>query len=369
MNSTRLREALALVVDALVDALEAPGPGATGPAAGPVRMVPPAELLVDARRFQFRQSVVNLSGTDGRLRDCCKWNPALAGCLLVWAEPGGRLCLVDGHHRHRLAMANEVPEVAVLLIDARDAAEARTIGALSNIANGTATAPDVAKLLRDSGMTVAEVAQQGISTRSKVLKDAAALVPLAHGLFAKVCTGELELEMGLALAAAGPHAIQRDLAKEAQRRGWDADQVREAAGLAQLATITNTPASGCLPGLEQLLADQNTNLGELLAVRAAIRRALNSEVLALSTVARKRSAQALEGRGVAVVDRAAAAEARDSSKAQARLFDHLGAGCHGPLQECIRDLARLVDDRHPAGEIVSQNIGRVREAIERELGA
>jgi hypothetical protein len=328
-------------------------------------MVPPAELVVDPKRFQFRVSVVNLTGTDGRLRDCCKWNPALAGCLLVWAD-AGRLHLVDGHHRHRLAVANGVESVAVLLIDARDATQARTIGALSNLANGTATAPDVAKLLRDSGMSVAEVAQQGISARSKVLKDAAALVPLAHGLFAKVCTGELDLEMGLALAAAGPHAIQRDLAKEAQRRGWDAAQVREAAGLAQLATVTTSTASGCLPGLEALLAAENTDLGELLAVRAAIRRALSSEVLALGIVSRKRSAMALEARAVAVVDRAAAADALGSSRAQQRLFDQL-AGHAGPLQECIKSLALLVDDRHPASEVVAQNIDRVRRAIEEEL--
>lgn len=366
MNRERLREALGVVADALLEVLEAPAPAPAAPPAGPVRMVPPAELVVDPKRFQFRQSVVSLTGTDGRLRDACRWNPALAGCLLVWPE-GDRLCLVDGHHRHRLAMANEVPEVAVLLIDARDATQARTIGALSNLANGTATAPDVAKLLRDSGMTVAEVAQQGISARSKVLKDAAALVPLAAPLFARVCTGELDLEMGLALAAAGPHAIQRDLAKEAQRRGWDADQVREAAGLAQLATITSTPASGCLPGLEALLAAENTDLGELLAVRAAIRRALSSEVLALSTVARKRSAMALEARCVAVVDRAAAVDALGSSRAQQRLFDHLASLAGGPLQRCIRDLAGLVDDRHTAAEVVAQNIDRVRAAIEAEL--
>jgi hypothetical protein len=88
--------------------------------------------------------------------------------------------------------------------------------------------------------------------------------------------------------------------------------------------------------------------------------------LALGIVSRKRSAMALEARAVAVVDRAAAADALGSSRAQQRLFDQL-AGHAGPLQECIKSLALLVDDRHPASEVVAQNIDRVRRAIEEEL--
>lgn len=366
MDRAQLRGLLTAAMDAGIEAL-ADGLAAAVAPAGPVRMVPPGDLLIDPRRFQFRQSVVNLSGTDGRLRDCARWNPALAGVLLVWPDPAGPLCLVDGHHRHRLALANGVPAVAVLLIEAADAIEARTAGALSNVANGTATAPDLAKLLRDTGMGPAEVAAYGLSPRARVLRDAAALVPLAPDLFARVATGELGLEVGLALAAAGPHAAQRDLAREAQRRRWSAEQIREAAALASLATVSSTAPSGCLPGLEALMTAEGSDLGDLLAVRAAIRRQLAGELQALATVARKRSALALEDRGVAVVDREAAADARDSSRAQARLFDRL-AGMAGPLQRVIRALADEVSAGRPAVEVVADRLAEVRAAIERELG-
>ena len=367
MTREHLRQLLASAVDAGLEVL-ADGLAAATPPAGPVRMIAPAELLVDPRRFQFRVSVVNLSGTDGRLRDACRWNPALAGVLLVWADSNGQLCLIDGHHRHRLAVANAVPLVAVLQVEAPDAKAARVVGALSNVANGTAAAPDLAKLMRDSGMSPTEVAAHGVSARTKVLRDAAALLPLDARLFAKVATGELEVGLGIALAAAGPHAVQRDLHREATRRRWSVEQVREASALAALATVNTSTAAGCLPGLESLLQSENSDLGQLLAVRAAIRRQLSSEVLALSTVARKRSALALEARDVAVVDRTAAADARDSSRAQQRLFDQL-AGHHGPLQQCIRELAAHVDGTHSAGEVVAANIEMVRAAIEAELGA
>lgn len=370
MDRAALRELLNRAADAAVDALVAdlatavqpPGP------AGPVRMVAPGELLVDPRRFQFRQSVVNLSGTDGRLRDACRWNPALAGVLLAWPDPAGPFCLVDGHHRHRLALANGVAAVAVLLIDADDAIEARTIGAMSNLANGTATAPDLAKLLRDTGMGPAEVAAYGVSPRSRVLRDAVALVPLDARLFARVASGDLALDVGLALAAASPCAVQCDLAREAERRRWSAEQISEAAAMAQLATVSSSTPDGTLPGLEALMQAENSDLGALLAVRAAIRRALAGELQALATVSRRRSATALEARNVAVVDREAAREARDSSRAQARLFDQL-AGHSGPLQDCIKELAALVTESRPAGDVVAANIDRVRQAIEAELGA
>lgn len=366
MDRAALRALLAGAVEAGIEAL-ADGLAAALPPPGPVRMVAPEALTVDPRRFQFRQSVVNLSGTDGRLKDCAHWNPALAGCLLVWADPAGGLCLVDGHHRHRLAVANGVPAVAVLVIEARDAIEARTLGALSNAANGTATAPDLAKLMRDAGLGPADVAAYGVSPRARVVRDAAALVPLDRGLFARVATGELPLEVGLALAAAGPPAVQRDLAREAERRRWDAGQIAEAAALAQLATVSSSPPADCLPGLADLLQSEGSDLGALLAVRAAIRRALAGELQALATVARKRSALALEDRAVAVIDRQAAADARDSGRAAVRVFDRL-ALLAGPLQAVIRALADEVSAGRPAAEVVAQRLPEVRAALEAELG-
>jgi hypothetical protein len=103
-------------------------------------------------------------------------------------------------------------------------------------------------------------------------------------------------------------------------------------------------------------------------VRAAIRRQLAGELQALATVARKRSALALEDRGVAVVDQEAAADARDSGRAAVRVFDRLAGHC-GPLQDAIRRLADLVCDGRSAAEVVAEHLGEIRAAIEAELGA
>lgn len=340
---------------------------AAAPPAGPVFMVPIADLKVAPQTYQFRVSpLLSSAGTDGRLKACTRFRRELAGVALVWREPGGDLALLDGHHRFELARRSGIADLACLEVEAANARQARRIGALSNLAAGNATAADVAKLLRDEALSPAEVAAFGVSPRSKVLKDAGALLPLDRGLFAKVATGEVPLEMGLALAAAGPPAVQRELWREATRRNWSAAQVAEAASLAAMARVTSTAAAGVLPGLEAMLAGESTDLSALLAVRAAIKRQLGTELRALRAVSHRRSAAALEAADVAVIDVSAAAEARDSSRAQTRIL-HLLAGQSGPLQREIRRLADLVAAGQPAAAAVAENLSSVRRAIEEEL--
>jgi len=370
MDRAALRGLLSTALDAGIEAL-ADGLAAAlpPPATGPVRMVPLDELAVRPEQYQFRISplVSKTTGTDARLKGCSRFNRALAGVCLAWEEPSGQVALLDGHHRYALAQRDGVPDLACLLVEARSVREARRVGAMANIAAGHATPADVGRLLRDEAMTAAEVAEFGVSPRSKLLQDAARLVPLAPDLFGLLATGELPLEMALALASAGPTVVQRELHREATRRRWGPAQVAEAAVVARMATVSTTTADGCLPGFAALLAQSNSNLSEILAVRAAIRRQLAGELQALTTVARKRSAVALEDRGVAVVDREAAAEARDSSRAQQRVFDTV-AHLSGALHELIAQLAGEVTESRSAADVVAANIDRVRRAIEAELG-
>ena len=366
MDRSTLRQLLGQAAEAALDTL-ADGLAAAAPPAGPVFMAPIADLKVAPSTYQFRVSpLLSTAGTDGRLKACRRFRRELAGVALVWREPGGQLALLDGHHRYELARRDGIADLAVLEVEAGTVREARGVGALANLAAGHATPADVARLLRDEAMTPAEVAEFGVSARSKLLQDAARLVPLAPDLFGLVCTGEMALEMALALASIDSTVTQRELWREAARRGWDAPQVAEAASLAQLARTSRTEAVGCLPGLEAMLASESSDLGALLSIRAEIRRQLGTELRALRSVSHRRSAAALEDRGVAVVDVAAASEARDATRAQARVLTVL-AGQSGPLQATIRQLADRVAAGRSAGEVVAENLAMVRQAIESEL--
>lgn len=333
-----------------------------------MRMVPPGALRIDPRRFQFRLSG-GADGTSGRLEGCPSFRLELCGALLGWIDPadGSGPWLIDGHHRRALALADGAPLVPVLLVEAADAPEARALGALSNVANGTATSQDLCRLLRDQGLDPRTLARRfGLQRNSRTVADARTLLALDADLFARCCTGELALEQALALAAASDHALQRRLAAMATQRGWDPAQTVEAVTLAQLAPQRRTVPAGMIPGLEDLMAEVNGLLDEQLAVRAAIRRSLRVENRACRIVGHHRAASALERRGVAAVDLEQAAAVKAESGALLEVFGRL-AGLSGPLAQLIAQLAAQVADGADPVRLVDGRMGEIRAVLSAEL--
>lgn len=336
---------------------------------GRLRLVPPAEIAVDPERFQFRISCA-ADGTTGRLAACPGFRLELAGSLLCWADPAdGRTYLVDGHHRHALALADAAPLVAVLAVDAETAAEARVWGAMSNCANGTAQATDLARLLQDHpDLNPQNIGPSfGIQRNAKVLKDAVALLALAPDLFGLACTGQASLDHALALTTAGEdHALQRRLWGMCTTRGWEAQQLVEAVALAQLAPRQASQEG--IPGLGEALAEANPNLDAVLAVLAQIRLHLRIETRSLKMVSQPTAAAALERRGVVQgVDRAAARDARQDAEAVLGLYGRV-VGCRGPLSELVAALAQQVADGADVRRLVEAEMDEVRRVLSAELG-
>ena len=331
-------------------------------------MVPPGGLLLDPPRFQFRLSG-GADGTSGRLEGCPSFRLELCGALLAWIDPadGSGPWLVDGHHRRALAIADGAPLVPVLLVEAADAAEARALGALANVANGNATAQDLCRLLRDQGLNPKTLARRfGLQRNSSIVAAARDLMALEADLFSRCCTGELELALALALAAAPDHSLQRRLWAMATQRGWDAPQTLEAVTLAQLAPQRREVPAGTIPGLEDLMAETNALLDEQLKVRVAIRRSLRIENRACRIVGNQRSASALERRQVAAVNREQAAAVRAESDALLEVFGRL-AGLSGPLAELIAQLAEQVADGADPTRLVDREMGQIRAILSAEL--
>lgn len=334
-----------------------------------VRMVPPEALLLDPPRFQFRLSA-GVDGTSGRLQGCPVFTLELCGALLGWIDPadGSGPWLIDGHHRRALAMADGAPLVPVLLVKAATAEEARALGALSNVANGTATPQDLCRLLRDQQLDPRTLSSRyGLKRHSRTVADARTLLALDGDLFGRCCTGELELEQALALAAAPEHTLQRRLWAMALERCWEPAQTQEAVALALLAPTRHEVPAGCLPGLEALMADANPMLDEQLSVRACIRRSLRVEHRGCKIVGSHRTAAALERRGVAAVDLEQAQTVKAESGALLEVFSRL-AGCSGPLAELIARLAAQVADGADPVRVVDQQMDQIRAILTAELG-
>jgi predicted GNAT family acetyltransferase len=121
-----------------------------------VFMFDPTALNVDAKRFQFK-SGGDEYGVTGALRSVTKWDPAKAQSIIVWEQADGKLFVADGHQRAGLARrltekggakGIELPGVLYREKDGISADDIRAIAAVTNIANGSGSAIDGAKVLR-----------------------------------------------------------------------------------------------------------------------------------------------------------------------------------------------------------------------------
>ncbi|WP_146141216.1 hypothetical protein [Stenomitos frigidus] len=100
------------------------------PAIGQLAQVSTSSIKLDPERFQYKV-VHGKAGETGSLTGVKKWDPDIAGIVQVWHDPqDGQDYAVNGHNRAALANRLQVPTLDVRYIHAKDATEARSIGAL-----------------------------------------------------------------------------------------------------------------------------------------------------------------------------------------------------------------------------------------------
>src|SRR5690606_4951558 len=167
-------------------------------------LFPISEIRVDPKRFQFKLDTDPETGAGAELKSVKKFDPVLAGVIQVWRDPAdGQVYVVNGHHRLELARRLGEKEILVRFIDARDAGEARLIGAMTNIAEGRGTAIDAAKIFREQRITPEELERRGISLRGAIARDGMALANLPQKLFDDVVARRLSIPRGVIIGGSG----------------------------------------------------------------------------------------------------------------------------------------------------------------------
>lgn len=149
----------------------------------------PSSIRVDAERFQFKSGGDEF-GVSDRLRGVEEWNPVYAGRIVAWEDNAGRVFVADGHQRVGLAtrisqqtgQKIELEGIVLREADGVTAADARTWAALKNIAEGTGTATDAAKVIRQVGPEVLD----HLPPKSALVRDGAALSRLSDEAFGAV---------------------------------------------------------------------------------------------------------------------------------------------------------------------------------------
>lgn len=144
------------------------------------RRVPVESIQVDPEAYQFRTEV-NEQGVDSRLEGIEKWDDLRAGNLILHERTDGSVYAADGHHRINLARQLQQPDVNAIVLREADGVtveDARRSAAEANIAAGSATAIDAAKVFRNSEGDVDAVIRESNLPRTQLVRDGANIAKL-----------------------------------------------------------------------------------------------------------------------------------------------------------------------------------------------
>jgi len=181
-NESILNERESVVQDAIAD-------GAVDNLDGVIYKIPARDVLIDAKRFQFKEGGDEYGVTE-RLQGITEWDPIQAGMVVFWEDAQGKIFIADGHQRAGLArrIMDQDPSKKINLIgyklretDGVSPDKARVIAALANISQGTGTVVDAAKVLRVDPAGLAK-----LPPMSSLVRQANDLVNLSDDAFGAI---------------------------------------------------------------------------------------------------------------------------------------------------------------------------------------
>lgn len=319
----------------------------------------PDELTVDAGLMQFKAGGDAMGVTD-RLQGVETWNPMLAGRVVVWAADDGRMLIADGHQRMGLARRIRAADPAqrpmldaIVLreADGFDAESVRVWAALKNIAEGTGTAIDAAKIMRGMGV---DEAMKFVPPRSALVRDGAGLARLGDDAFGAVVNelvnpGHAAIVGRLATDPGEQKALIDLLIRLKPESMAQADSIVRQGKAAGFNTETQTDMFGSLDVTASLMMERarvlERGLGELKKLKQVF-----------STTAR--NADTLDAAGNRINREASAQEALDNAQA-IDIVNRL-AFRSGPIGDALDAAARRLAEGGRIGDVVRDFVGAVR---------
>ena len=227
----------------------------------------PDWLNVDAESFQFK-SGGDAYGVTERLKGVDRFDPQLCGIVYVWEDMYGRLFIADGHQRLGLARRARdngqngdlvLPARIFRAVDGHSKKDIMLKAAHKNIAEGTGTPVDVARLIREYGELPTSIPKD-----SPNVKYGLALVDLGEETFAQVARGKITVEQGAGIA----HVLTSHfgkLEKEPQAAAFERQTKRAQLEEAILRAIVETQPSNELE--TRLIATDVLRSGVLTRVK------------------------------------------------------------------------------------------------------
>ena len=166
---------------------------------GVIYNIDPMDIEVDAKTFQFKEGGDEFGVTE-RLQGVTTWDKYKSGTVTVYEYADGRMAIADGHQRlglaKRIRSQDPSQDVRVYAYKLRETdgitpEEARVIAAMKNIAEGTGTSIDAAKVLRVDPSRISE-----LPPRSELVRQARDMMGLSDTAFGAVVNGVIPPNYG-----------------------------------------------------------------------------------------------------------------------------------------------------------------------------
>ena len=158
-------------------------------------LVDPSNIEVDAKLFQFKEGGDKFGVTE-RLQDVDQWDPVKSNVAILYETKEGKLFVVDGHQRVALAKKlkaqGQAPEIMAFIRKESDGISVEAVraeAAAKNIAEGTGSLVDAAKIFRDDPGLI-----KLLPPRSRLVQQAKGLSNLSDDAFMASINGVITPE-------------------------------------------------------------------------------------------------------------------------------------------------------------------------------
>lgn len=322
----------------------------------------PDEIEVDAKTFQFKEGGDQYGVTE-RLQGVEKWDPVKAGQVIVYEYADGRKFIADGHQRLGLARKLKETDQSVTLYgqmfrqaEGFSPEDVRVVAALKNIAEGTGTAVDAAKVLRVDPSRIAELPRN-----SALVRQAGDLADLSDDAFGLVVND---------VVPANYAAIVGRLVKDEKFQSAVLDVLArtDPANVTQAESIVRQAMNA---GMHEEIVQGGLFGDELIVSSLFSERAkvldktlkrLGQDRKVFDSLVRNQDQIAAEGN----VLKADTNAARAQTDARAMQMIQALASRKGPLSDALTAAARRAADEKRYTGAIDDFIGAVRGAVERD---
>jgi hypothetical protein len=326
-------------------------------------MFTPAELTIDPAVMQFKAS--DERGVTGALSGHSTWEPALANPITVWQTNDGRNVVVNGHQRLDLAQRAEAAGQQGVQLPARVYREAdgytpeymRALGAYQNIAEGSGTPLDAARVLRTKNAFPDSMRLPELPPHQMIVQQARGLAQLSPEAFGAVENGIVPPEYAGMVGAVIAEPAEQMAALDALARGQpaNANQAR-----IMIADIRN---GGFLQGAQTTLFGEEAFARSLVPERAKV---LDAAMKILRSAAAAFRATVKGEETLTAAGNILAGKANVEGKtASERLLDTIGrnATTVGPYSDALNVAARQLaaGKQGDVGKIAHSFLAAARE--------